>query len=1160
MKKIKLLCLLLILVSGLKSQSGTISLSLDNVTVKEALETLKERANVSFFFEVTDINLENKISVNVKEKDLNEALQQILKGQNLKWNINNKHIVISKPTQGDTKRQLKGTVVDELGEPLIGVSVLIKGTNTGTMTDLDGRFTLEVSPENKEISFSYTGFKSQSKLIPTSGDLRVVMEDNTQELTEIVVVGYGVQKKVNVTGAVSTIDLTKETKSRPITSLSAALSGMSAGMQIMQGSGQPNADGASIRIRGTGTLNDASPLILVDGLEQSISNVNPNDIATISVLKDAASSAIYGNRAANGVILITTKTGEKGKVNVNYRGLFSYNQPTNLIKMVSNTADYMRFMNESSTNVGEGNIFNQPTIDMWQAAEADPNGISESGYPNYVAYPNTDWYKAVFKNEMMMEHSLSVLGTSEKTNFNFSGTYLDNPGLIKGAGIKRYFLRSNITVDITNWLQAGTRIWGYQSDVGRNSTSGTLSGLGFQKMVPSIYPYYDGKYGAPEAPEEDPQSHNSLWDIDKTGGSYTYSQIYLTMFAKVKFLKDFTYNVNFDYNRHWTEHNYTTKSLGKYSFRQGKEIIAGTPLSELQSMIYNLGSKKWQFNNTLNWNKTIDKVHEIGALVGYEEMRYTSYNMDAQTSGLISNDITDLNTATNMDAIYGKNDEFSARSIFGRATYAYDSRYLFEMNVRYDGSSRFNPDRRWGAFPSFSAGWRISQEKFMQDKNIDNLKLRLSWGKLGNNAIGNYDWQSIYKISNYSFGGVLQPGIGLTAIANPIIRWESTAMANIGLDFGFLRNRLSGEIDVYNKLTDGILYRPDLPPVMGDLTGPMENIAEVTNKGVEFTLRWQDRIGDFDYSISANMAYNHNRVTKYKGELKRGWVTDENGDRVYKTNIGEVSNGGTNRVIEGRMINEFYMLTNYKGDASHFNTDGSVNINGGPRDGMIRTEEDMAWLKAMVNEGYTFYPNQSVSKGSIWYGDYIYADLNGDGIYGNSDDAEFQNCSTTPKYNFGLQTNVAWKGFDFSMNWAASTGFKIYWYTPGQNSSTSIFGYALPQSVAYDHYFYDPDNPNDPRTNIISGNPRLTLNRYQNAQTSTLHLENGNYLKLKNLSLGYTLPKTIVKKIYANNIRLFVSGENLLTITKFKGMDPEMGKAMGYALMRQYAFGVNVTF
>lgn len=402
----------------------------------------------------------------------------------------------------------------------------------------------------------------------------------------------------------------------------------------------------------------------------------------------------------------------------------------------------------------------------------------------------------------------------------------------------------------------------------------------------------------------------------------------------------------------------------------------------------------------------------------------------------------------------------------------------------------------------------------------------------------------------------------MTTFSNYALEWEETAITNIGLDFGVLNNRLNGTIEVYDKKTDGILYRPTLPESLNQFTSPLQNLAGVNNKGLEITLGWNDRVGDISYSVSGNFTYNKNKVTKYKGELVREWRTDANGNKVWYQNVGTVANGSSNLIVEGHEMNEYYMMNPYKGNGSYFNSDGTVNINGGPKDGMIRTEADMKWLQAMFDAGYKFYPNQAIGKDKIWYGDMIYADYNGDGIYGNDDDRDFQGVSWRPKYYFGLQASMTWKGFDLSMNWAGAAGFKIDYYKQTQNSVSVTHGYGLGYDIAYDHYFFDPENPNDPRTNIYSETPRLVgyQNSGQASATSSWHLKNGNYIKLKNLTIGYTFPKEWMKVAFIQNARVYLSGENLLTITKFEGSDPERMAGDGYMPIRQYTVGVNVTF
>ena len=1008
---------------------------------------------------------------------------------------------------------------------------------------------------------SYIGYNRIEIQVKDRSVVDITLSEDTQALEEVVVVGYSTQKKVNLTGSVSTVNF-EEMSSRPVTDASQALSSASPGLQIMQSSGQPNAESFSYNIRGVGTLNSSSPLILVDGMEQSISMVNPSDIANVSILKDAASCAIYGNRGANGVILITTKNGTEGKISVTYDGTVSYNEPFKIVHTISDYVQYMKLMNESSNNLGNSDIFSQSSIDLWEAAKADPNGISASGYPNYVAYPNTDWWDEIYTKQWMQKHTISLNGKEKKTGYSMSFSYIDNPGIMKNTGYNRYMGRVNLYSDITDWLRVGTRTSGNVTDqeVSVTSYNGSshINSMNTEKMVPCIYPYYDGKYGAPEGPEEDPQSHNGLWD-NVLNGFDKYSQLYTEWYAQVKFLKYFTYNFDFYYQDLRRERKVSDASIGKFSFSKGAYSTGADDPSTLYTRMYYTRTNRTKLNHLLNYNQSFG-IHDVSAMVGYEEETYDYRETNVSKLGLTDAAVNDLDAATTPYSTAGYGTEYAARSVFGRANYAYKSRYLLEFNLRYDGSSRFSPDYRWGAFPSFSAGWRMNEELWLKPVQwLTNLKLRASWGKLGNNAIGNYDWQSVYSAANYSTGQALTSGIAITSIANAALTWEETAVTNVGLDFGFFDNKLHGNIDVYNKLTTGILYTPDMYMVMGNATAPKANIAEVTNRGVELELGWRDNIGrDFSYSIKGQFSFNKNFVSKYKGKLEKGW---NKGHTEYSTNIGDVSTGSTTRVIEGRQINEFYLPNVYNGNGSYFNADGTVNINGGPKDGMIRTENDMQWLQAMQAAGYTFQPYNNIAKNALWYGEYIYADANGDGVYGNSYDSEFQGTSTTPKYNFGIQASANWKDFDFSMTWGGSAGFSIYYYGKARNSSETTYGYAIPDAVANDHYFYDPENPSDPRTNQSSKQPRLVnVSGAQSSASSSLHLEKGNFIKLRNLTLGYTMPKSISKKFYVERLRVYASGENLFAITGFSGMDPEMRVSMGYSTMRQYAFGINLTF
>lgn len=1059
---------------------------------------------------------------------------------------------------------IKGKVKDESQESLIGATVQVLNTTRGTITDLDGNFEIQAS-ENETLQITFLGFDSQNIVVGKRTYIEVTLLQKANVLDEMVVVGYSVQKKVNLTGSVATIDYENEVKSRPITSTAQVLQGLSAGVSVNQTSGQPGAEAISIRIRGEGTLNSSAPLIIVDGFEGTISNVNPDDIESISILKDAASSAIYGNRGANGVVLITTKSGGKtpGKANISYSGIMASSSPVNHFKVVSNYADYMSIINESAENVEALPPFSQAMIDLWREKEKDPNGISESGYPNYVAYPNVDWMDAIYKDGIYQRHNLSVSGGSDKIKYLASMSYVDNPGIISNTGAKNYQLRTNLSAQVTNWLEVGTKIWGYESSA---DVCDLYFGL-MSRAVPGIYPYYDGKYGWMENPEQASDSRNNLYFFDRMSGSDKVHYTNAIVFANAKLPFDVKYNVSFNYSRTNSEYRSARKVLNAYSFRLGKDAYFYDNLDNLSMTHRNGFAYRWTFQNSLSWSKTIARKHDVSAMAGFEAM-YNNSNSNKLVKQRFENDqLTELNNAIDMNEISGTQSDFAAASVFGRLTYAYDSKYLFEANMRYDGSSRFAPETRWGLFPSLSVGWRISEEAFMKDYGIDNLKLRASWGKLGNNSIGNYEYQSTYATGyQYSFGNKLSSGI-VSTLSNYALSWETTTSTNLGLDLNVLDNKLSFEADLYNKKADGILYKAPVYATIGNKAPPYQNLCEVTNKGFELTVGWKDRTEDFSYSIRANFTRNWNEVSKYKGRFQAGWEMDEYGHRSYKSNIGDVTTviDGARRVMEGKLINEYYLLNPYSGDASYFFADGSVNPAGGPKDGMIRTPQDMAWLEAMVAGGSTFLPNKTIGKNGIWYGDYIYDDVNGDGVYGDANDYMFQNTSKTPKFYYGLQVELGWKGFDFSMLWNGAGGSSSYWRYVGFNAYSTGKQFALPKEIAYDHYFYDPENPEDLRTNITSKHGRLTMN-YGSEQNggsnySTVFLYKTDYLRLKNITLGYTFPKKWMQKVQISDLRIFLSGENLMTITDYPGMDPELPDTMNYyALLKQYSVGFSVKF
>ena len=1060
---------------------------------------------------------------------------------------------------------LRGTVLDENDLPLPGTSVIIDGTTKGVITDVDGKFEI-LAGKGETLVVEFLGYVPKTLTVGNENNIRINLEPSTEFLEETVVVGYGVQKKVNVTGAVATVDYAEMSMSRPVTSTSSLLRGASPGLYIFQGSGKPGEESVTMRIRGIGTLNNSDPLVIIDGFEGSLDRVNPTDIETVSVLKDAASCAIYGNRGANGVILITTKTQKEGTFKVDYSGMFAYQEPANYFETITNYADYMEIMNESARNIDKTPIYSQTMIDIWREAERDPNGLAESGYPNYVAYPNVDWQKALFTPGLYQKHSLSAGGTSKNTKYLISLDYMDNPGIVEGTGVKKMSYRVNLSSQVTKWLEIGAKVYGFRQNREINDWANSSGYM--NRAVPGIYPYYDGKYGWMENPEQSTDSRNNLYFINRAHGQSTVHYINTTGFLKITLPLDIKYNASFNYGyRHGYE--YFVRGLGNgYSFSTDKEAYWYDNLTNCNRTESNTGSYTWTFQTDFSWNRTIAGKHDVSAIVGFEAFESYQHTGSAQKRSFENAVLEEMDNIITPVSASGSTTEFATSSLFARASYAYDGRYMAEVNLRYDGSSRFASESRWGLFPAVSAGWRISEEPWLSDVRIlDNLKLRASWGQLGNHSVGNYAYLSTYSSGyTYPFGGKLQAGY-VSTLSNNLLEWETTTTTDVGLDLAMFGNRLTFETDFYHKYTDGILYRAPISATVGTKNPPVQNLCGVINDGIEFSLGWKDSIGDFTYGISANFTRNWNVVSKYNGALEAGWVTDENGVRTYETNLGDVSTyiDATRRVIEGRQINEFRVLEVYRGSGDYFFADGSVNPAGGPKDGMIRTEKDMEWLQAMIEAGNKFLPNEKVGKTGIWYGDMIYSDANGDGIYGDDNDYTFQGKNQTPKFYYGMNINLGWKGLDFSMQLVGAGGAAMYWRYSGFNSYGTRNEHTLPKAIAYDHYYYDPENPDDPRTNLTSKHGRLTNNfgSEQNGGNvwSDHWLYSTDYLKIKSVTLGYTFPERWMKAIKVRSARIFLSGDNLHTFTNYPGVDPEFSdKYNYYSSLRQYTVGVNISF
>ena len=1066
-------------------------------------------------------------------------------------------------------KTLSGKVTNRNGEPIAGATVRSANGKNTTSTDAQGNYSLSVE-SNGKIIVSYL-LNKQELAVGSASTLDVVLNVEDESIEEVVVVGYGSQQKAKLLGSVSTIDA-KQLENRAVTNVSSALSGLAAGVQVKVGNGKPGSDGATVRVRGTGTMNNNNALVIIDGIQGVMDAVNPEDIENISILKDASSAAIYGARAANGVIVITTKRGKANqKPQISYSGVYSKLNPSAKPNFLSDYVSHMNLFNEASENVGNSGLYPQSAIDKWTAANQDPNGLAPSGLPNHVAYPNTNWGDWIYDNNWLQNHNVSALGGSETIRYNLSGRLQDNPGIMHNTGMKRYEGRVNLEAQINSFLTIGTQTFAINEHRSKASDGNLYNFL--RQTTPGIYPHYEGKFGgAVDGSNESSQLNNILLHLYDNKGRDERTRLNSTLFANIKILEGLTFETKFNYQNRFDEVTNFQSPNAKYDFSTMNVVSQPTQAAQLSTSQSSSKLYRKSFDNVLRYNATFDQ-HSLGVLVGHNEFYYNSYSFGASKKGLIDESITSIGTANEMSSISGDEFDNSMRSFFGRVSYDYASKYLAEISLRRDGSSKFGADRKYGTFPSISLGYILSNESFMQgvEPYLQNIKLRGSWGKLGNDGgddLNVYGWHGVFGSVNYSFNGATVNGLQLSRFGNNLLQWEESENKELGLEFSTFKRKASVEVNYYNRDTKSIIRTAQMPITAGTTSAPYYNQASMRNSGVELNLNWRDQIGDFRYNVGGNFAYNKNQVTQFEGKLQQGFVDDGTGKMVWQTNLGDVSSGGLNRVLEGYQYNEFYLRKTYKGDGSYFNTDGSVNITGGPTTGMIRTEQDYEWAKAMKAAGYSFLSSaQQIANNygntQMYYGDLIYADLNGDGIYGNAADQYFTGTTSNPKYIYGINLGFAYKGFDMSMIWAGESGLQYYWTDHGYNSNILIAGNQVSTRIADDHYFYNPNNPSDARTNTNGYFPRLkfgTSSESINNQSSDYWLYDANFFKLRNLQVGYTFDAAKTEKWKIRNLRVFFTGENLLMFTRFPGLDPEVGAGAEYPTMKQFAFGLNFGF
>ena len=1036
--------------------------------------------------------------------------------------------------------QVKGTVVSGSDDfPLPGVNVVVKGTTQGVITDLDGNFMISV-PSDAVLTFTYIGFKTQEVAVNGKTTLNVVLDEDTETLEEVVVVGYGVQKKSVVTASIAKVSADDLENKAPVR-MDNALKGLAAGVDVTSSSGQPGAS-PRVRIRGIGTINNSDPLYIVDGMPISggLDFVNPNDIESIEVLKDAASGAIYGARAANGVILVTTKKGKLGKTSINYN--FSYGwQSAWKRREVTSATDYAILQNEKYMNGGQAPLY------------ADPYNLTDiNGNP--VTGFGTDWQDAVFNDGApVVNHDVTISGATEKVNYYLSLGYYSQDGIVGGnygqSNYDRLTLRSNTSYNLIdaskersflNKLDLSVNVAymrTHSTGVSENSEFGSILGsaLYLSPILPitvsgatadEMVNYYESQgFDLPRDP------NGNAYTVPSYFGSYNEMNNPLAMMTlnpqknfSHKFVPKFSIDLqlwdnlkyHFSYSADMSFWGYDAATVSKH-YLSGNNNATHTSASANRQQ-----NVTWQIENTLTYDKTFGK-HTVGVVLGQSALKYKGDQVGGSRWNLVNPNKPSIDYATGsvidgvaQFSVYGAPFvEHTMASMFGRLNYNYDERYMVQATVRRDGSSRFGPNNKYGIFPSFSAGWNVMNESFMEDTRdwLSNLKIRFSWGKNGNDNIDDFGYTSLTAMGNNVLFGkdaIKWNGSKASRLSNPDLRWEESEQTDIGIDLGFFNGALTASIDYYIKKTNGMIIEMPIPSYVGE-TKPLGNVGDMENKGVEFELGYKWNIGDAHFSVKGNATYLKNTLKNLGNDT--GYI-DLDG-------IQGLSGGGT-RGSNGQPFPYFF---GYK-------TDGVF--------------QNVAEVQAYVNKDGNLIMPDAVP------GDVRFVDVNGDGQITADDRTNIGN--GTPDWTYGLNLNADWKGFDFNIFFQGVAG-------------NEVFDGTFRSDVSSGNY---PSWMLGRWTGEGTSNkyPRLALGDDTNWQVSDLYVCDGSYFRLKNITLGYTLPQNLTRKVCIERLRVYVQAENLATWTKYWGFDPEISSgatSLGvdrgiYPQARTFTIGANISF
>ena len=1073
------------------SQNAKVSIRMNNVKLDKILNEIENQTDYLFIYN-NQVDINKITSVKVKNEAVAQVLDRILSGTGINYELEGTHIILTTEAIKDLHAQqqaktVTGTVTDVSGEPIIGANIRIKGTTTGTITDIDGNFSIEAEPQSV-IEVSYIGYLTQETVINNQKSIRFLLKEDTKTLDEVVVIGYGVQKKADLTGSVANIN-TEKLNTQSNANIGQALQGKIAGVDIVSQGGAPGS-GTRIMVRGIGTLNNASPLYIVDGMYMnSIDHINPNDIASIDVLKDASSAAIYGSRAANGVIIVTTKEGS------NTEGKPIIDLSVNLgISTASKFLDMLDAKGWAEVTTIARQAIGKPALDM---------------ATDLANKPDNDWQDIMFRPALMQNYNLAVKGGGKYSTYYTGLGYFNQDGIVKGTNYQRYNIQSKNDYK-RGIFSAGTNLiisFSHDKPLHQELRGGMIGTI--LQSVPTLEKYDDtreGGYGGTYGDVVNIPHPLAIIDDNIMDRYNENVKIFANLYAQIELFKGLKYKLNltpdFSFERY---KNY----LNKYDFGLATNSI--TQLTERQRRRRNI-----LVENLLTFDRMFGE-HKISALAGYTYQDSRFRHIQAYGEGLPQG-LEEIDAATTNRSNEGNSWRSVLTSILGRVFYSYQNKYLFTATIRRDGSSKFGKNNRYGYFPSFSLGWNVAEEKFMENVHwLDQLKLRGGYGVLGNQEIDNYQYSSTITTGiNYpdGNGGLLQ-GAFPKNFANPDIKWEETAMTNVGIDFMAFNNRLSLTADYYVKNTKDILLTVPIPISSGGANDPIRNAGKIRNNGFEFNLGWMDQPNpDISYGINLIGSFNKNKVIAMGSES------------------GSIKGGSTNQNITTSETKAGYPIGGYWliSTAGYFNSQEEVD--------------------AYAKDGKKIQPAAEP-------GDIKFVDANNDGVI-NDDDRVFQG-SPFPDFTFALNGNMRYKNFDLSIGLQGVLRNKIYNatrqtledVTKGSNFLASCLDYWTPENKNASHPRLTWDDPNR--------NTRAESDRY---------LENGSYLRLRSVQLGYTFPQTWFKGAI-QHARVYINAENLFTITSYSGYSPDVNADNAnyrgfdnfiYPTNRTFMLGLNVTF